>query len=149
MYSGPWSVIFRPRTIFDWGSFSCQGTDFDGFYDVFHTFTHVRPVHITVHQAFHPYNQWVASIKKKKTFRILLCSVVGITTPSLYIGTSSHWEKISEVSLSFSQILVCLINYWFRDFSLIWSRITGISLTVLQNMVLNSLSVRREAITVL
>ena len=142
MYLGPWSVHFRPRTIFDWGCLSCQGTAFTGFYDVFDIFIDIQPVHITVH-VIPGWPVW-------KSFRILLWNVVGITTSSLYSSTSSHREKMSEVYWSFSQILVlvCLLNSSFRASCLIWLRVTGSSLIVLHNVVLNSPSIWREPITI-
>ena len=63
MNSKPWSVRFKPRTIFDWGYLSCKCTVFTGFYDVFDTFIHVLPVHITAHLAFRPCNLWVGDME--------------------------------------------------------------------------------------
>ena len=135
MYSGPWSVCFRPRTMFDWGCLSCQGIAFTRFYNVLDIFIHVQPVWLFILVIL----GWPAW----KSFRILHCSVVGMTTYSLYSSTLLHREKISEVCWFFSQILVLvwLINSSFRASFLIWSRVTGSSLTVLYNVVLNSPSV--------
>ena len=102
MYPWPRSIRFWPWFIFDRRCLYCQGTTLARTDDVYNVLVHFRPVYVSIRLFILFFPGWPTG----KSFRNLFCSFLGMTIHSLYISTSLHREKLSEMCWSFSVIFV-------------------------------------------